>query len=306
VVVQAQDLTQRARRLASKAKSAVENRIAAPQAMQLTNVENSALYSFELPFQRMVPGVSAMLRAKNEAANVPVVLPEILGLFDEVVFIDNASTDATVAEVARIAVEHEHGDRIKIVSYPFSIARCGDEHWATPEDSVHNLAYYYNWCLSQCSFDYVFKWDLDMVPIPGQSGALSGAFSKIDHQAAELWSVRCQTIYKSPQGDWYAANDEVNKEPRLHPNSANVRYRKARMWEALQPDIQLVDREVHTPCIYELKDTSVDEFDHWTNTIDLSPRKQTEYANYCAVRDGCVDPAAFTLLPSTDLPSSLR
>ena len=78
------------------------------------------------------------------------------------------------------------------------------------------------------------------------------------------------------------------------------------MWEALQPDIQLVDREVHTPCIYELKDTSVDEFDHWTNTIDLSPRKQTEYANYCAVRDGCVDPAAFTLLPSTDLPSSLR
>lgn len=274
--------------------------------MQFTNVEGDTRYAFELPLERSVPGVSAMLRAKNEAANVPIVLPEILEIFDEVVFIDNASTDGTLAEVARIAVEHEHGDRIKIVSYPFSIARCGDEHWATPEDSVHNLAYYYNWCLSQCSFDYVFKWDLDMVPMPGQADALRAAFASIDHNAAELWSVRCQTIYKAPSSDWYAANDEVNKEPRLHPNSAQVRYRKARMWEALQPDIDLVEREVVEPCIYELKDTSVDEFDHWTDVTDLSPRKETEYANYCAVRDGRVDAATFTLLPLTRLPSSLR
>ena len=57
--------------------------------------------------------------------------------------------------------------------------------------------------------------------------------------------------------------------------------------------------------IYEFKDTRVDEFDHWTNTTDLSPRKQIEFTNFCAVRDGTHDEVAFTLLDTDDLPASM-
>ena len=306
-MVGVQDLSKLGRRVASKAKSTLDDVLGDGEGpLAFTNLENDPRYAFELPQRRVTPGVSAMLRAKNEASNVPVVLPAILDLFDEVVFVDNGSTDETLARVIEVAQSHEHGDRIRVATYPFSVSRCGDEHWATPESSVRNLAYFYNWCLSQCSFSYVFKWDLDMVPMPGGDEALRKAFGAIDHDGAELWSVRCQTIYRSPEGRWFAANDEINREPRLHPNRATVRYHKARQWEALEPDIELTEQEVAAPCIYELKDTSVDEFDHWTDTDNLSPRKQVEYRNYCAVRDGEVADDRFTELSGDALPATLR
>jgi len=276
--------------------------------MPFTNVERDDRYAFELPYERATPGVSAMLRAKNEETNVAIVLPRILGLFDEVVFVDNGSTDATLATAVRVAAEHPHGDRLRLATYPFAVSRCGDDHWATPEDSVANLAYYYNWCLSRCSFDYVFKWDLDMIPIPGREHVLAEAFESIDHSADDLWSVRCQTIYRAPDSRWYAARNEINREPRLHPNKATVRYRKARMWETLQPDIDLGERDIgDRPCIYEMKDTTTDEFSHWTNTTDLTHRKQTEYRNFCAVRDGRIDPDEFDEIdPPVELSPATR
>lgn len=300
------DIAARSRRAVNQARTSISEIAATQSAMSFTNAERNPQYAFELPTRRNVPGISAMLRAKNEAANVPIVVPEILDLFDEVVFIDNGSTDDTMAQVAAIAAHHPSGDRIRLVSYPFPVSRCGDEHWATPEDSVANLAYFYNWCLSQCSFNYVFKWDLDMVPIPSKKHQLAAAFASVDQQAAQLWSVRCQTIYRTPQGRWLAANGEVNREPRLHPNRATVRYRKARMWEALQPDIELDEHDIGADaCIYEMKDTSVDEFDHWTSTDELSPRKQVEYANFIAVQTGQASAEAFTELQPSDVPGAV-
>ena len=32
---------------------------------------------------------------------------------------------------------------------PFKLARRGDEHYGTPEDSVYNIAFYTNWALSK-------------------------------------------------------------------------------------------------------------------------------------------------------------
>ena len=48
---------------------------------------------------------------------------------------------------------------IYLYIYPFNVARCGEENSLCPEDSVHSLAYFYNYALSKCSKTYVCKWD---------------------------------------------------------------------------------------------------------------------------------------------------
>ena len=57
----------------------------------------------------------------------------------------------------------ERPDRLEVHSYPFSIARCGEEHLGTPAESVHSLVYFYNWSFSHVRTGYVLKWDADMV-----------------------------------------------------------------------------------------------------------------------------------------------
>ena len=104
-----------------------------------------------------------MLRVKNEASKIYYALKSIYQVFDEIVLVDNGSTDRTLEIAREFKTKEDKSDKIKIYFYPFTLARCGDENYGTPEDSVSSLAYYYNWTLSKCSCRYVCKWDGDMV-----------------------------------------------------------------------------------------------------------------------------------------------
>src|SRR5688572_4405193 len=114
------------------------------------NREGLVEYDFVLPGCVRAAGVSAMLRVKNESRKIDMCLSSALHLFDEIVVIDNASSDDTRQLVEQFKTDHDRQDKIRLCSYPHRIARCGDEHWSTPEDSVHSLVYYYNWCRSKC------------------------------------------------------------------------------------------------------------------------------------------------------------
>jgi hypothetical protein len=93
----------------------------------------------------------------------------ILPLTDEVVIIDNNSTDATpqIAEdLARL-----HPSKIRICKYSHIVARVGSENQALAStknglNSPQLLANFYNWSLSQCRMNYILKWDGDMVITP--------------------------------------------------------------------------------------------------------------------------------------------
>ena len=63
-------------------------------------------------------------------------------------------------------------DRLEVHDYPFAVARCGDEHLGTPADSVHSLAYFYNWSFAHVRTGYALKWDGDMVLTDAAAGAL--------------------------------------------------------------------------------------------------------------------------------------
>ncbi len=109
------------------------------------------------------PGFTAVLRVKDEARNLPFVLPPLLRSLTQVLVVDNGSSDGTPDVARRVAAEAGASDRLEVISYPFQVSRCGPEHLQTPADSVHSLTYFYNWAFSHVDTTYSLKWDGDML-----------------------------------------------------------------------------------------------------------------------------------------------
>jgi len=250
------------------------------------NREGNVDYDFVLPARRTLPGVSAMVRAKNESRKVITCLSSILHLFDEIVFVDNGSADDTLNLVTQFKAERDRYDILTIFRYPYAIARCGDEHRMTPSNSLHSLVYYYNWCLSKCRYEYVFKWDADMAVATNGTGALRDLFKTLRTQEPTIWSIPVQTIYRGGNRVWYAARGEINTEPRLAPNRAAVRYHKARHWEQLRSQVYIQRERFQPVCIYELKDVAEDEFSHWSNVDFPTERKRLEWRHFQQLKQG--------------------
>lgn len=283
-----------ARRTLDSTQTAVRRATYRPRDIAFRNREGLADYDFVLPARRADAGVSAMLRVRNESRKIELCLASILPLFDEIVVVDNGSTDDTVRLVERFKEAHDRDDRIRLFEYPHTVAACGDPHSATAEDSVHSLAYFYNWCLSHCTRAYYFKWDGDMVVVNGRRDELRDFFISIRDDKPALWRFAVQTIYRAADGAWYRAIGEVNTEVRLAPNRSAVRYVKGLHWELLHLDVPFPRRDFDPVSIYEMKDVAEAEFDHWV--IDAFPpggRKEREWLNFQAIKNGPIDQAQF-------------
>jgi len=93
----------------------------------------------------------------------------IIDLVDEVILIDNLSTDSTPDIFDRL--QRKRPGRVTCCQYPHEVCRVGRESWQlasgpTSGSSPRLSANYYNWCLERCSNPYVLKWDGDMVALP--------------------------------------------------------------------------------------------------------------------------------------------
>lgn len=108
--------------------------------------------------------ISAMMRVKNEEEFLDAAVRSIVDSVEEVVIVDNESTDATPAVIA--SVRADYPDKIRAYRYPYAIARVGNETWqlaAGGDVSPRLSGTYYNWCLRRCTQPYVLKWDGDMI-----------------------------------------------------------------------------------------------------------------------------------------------
>jgi len=239
------------------------------------------------------PGFTAVLRVRNEADSLGWALPPLLRAARRVVLVDNNSTDGTVGVARRIAAEAGAVDRLEVHHYPYAVARCGAEHLATPADSVHSLAYFYNWSFSHVRTSYALKWDGDMV---------------LSDDAVEVlrdldWQLEAgEMIIRIPRHPLYlASNDQAfldtavrNCEPWAWPNRPGYSFVKAMEWE-----LPLWGQETETltlpewSCV-ELKHLDADEFAHWSDTtFDRSSRtrrKQREWQVFRALSDGTDPP----------------
>ena len=182
--------------------------------------------------------------------------------------------DGRHSEVARrVAEECGAADRLEVHSYPFSIARCGDEHLGTRAESVHSLVYFYNWSFSHVRTGYVLKWDADMVLTDAAEGVLRDL----------AWQLEAdEVVVKIPRYPLYVVDDRhafldlglSNTEPWAWPNRPGYSFVKAMEWEqplwpATLPTLVLPDFS----CL-ELKRLDADEFSHWTHT-DFGQSRRT-------------------------------
>jgi hypothetical protein len=121
---------------------------------------------------RRAKRVSAMVRVRNEAEFLGAAVRSIASLVDEVVIIDNASTDAT-PEVIRELIRELPA--VRAVAYPYRVARAGREHLtAVCEGNGHpyrRLSTYSTWALHQCRYPFVLTWDADMLAGPELAAA---------------------------------------------------------------------------------------------------------------------------------------
>jgi hypothetical protein len=261
----------------------------------LTNLEDYDDFNVRWAWaeQRPTPGFTAVVRAKNEERALPWVLPPLLRATDRVVLVDNGSTDRTI-EVARAAAAEEGAeDRFDAYSYPFSVARCGEEHLGTPATSVHSLVYFYNWSFAHVRTSYALKWDADMVLTDTAINALRSL----------AWQLEAtEAVVKIPRFPLYVADDRrafldlglANCEAWGWPNKPGFSFVKAMEWE--QPILPRSLQRIVLPdwsCI-ELKYLDAEEFDHWSDTdFDASARtrrKRREWEVFRALADGGAPP----------------
>ena len=110
--------------------------------------------------------VSAMVRVKNEAQFLAPSILSIAGLVDEIIIVDNQSSDATPDIIAGLS--RAVGPKLKTFSYAHAVTRVGSEFnelFHTNPQSPRLLNNYYNWCLARCSQPFVMKWDGDMIAL---------------------------------------------------------------------------------------------------------------------------------------------
>jgi glycosyltransferase involved in cell wall biosynthesis len=235
------------------------------------------------------PGLTAVMRLKNEARSLPFVLAALLHAVQRVIVVDNDSDDGTPDVVSRIAAEHDASDRAEIKSYPFRVSRCGPEHLHTPADSVHSLAYFYNWSFSGVRTAYSLKWDGDMVLTDDGIAALRRLAWQLEDVEAIVVIPR-HPLYVLDERTAYFDLEYINLEPFIFPNRPPFGFVKAFDWELRMLPAGTEWVRLQQGLHFELKWLDSDEFAHWSVTdFDESirvTRKRRELQIFRDLADG--------------------
>ena len=289
-------LEKRIEALEKRSEALATRQIGHSAAPILTNLESRTDFNVRWAWaeEALEDGFTAVVRVKNEARSLPWVLPPLLRAVRRVLLVDNGSTDGTPEVALRVAEEEGARKSLEILSYPFSVARCGQEHLDTPGDSVHSLAYFYNWSFSHVRTRYSLKWDGDMVLSDAAVAALRDL----------AWQLEAtESIVRIPRYPFYIADNRHgfvdiglrNNEPWGWPNLPGYSFVKAMEWELpLWPgDYTMLSLPSYS-CV-ELKHLDADEFAHWSPTdfeaSSRTQRKRREWEVFNVLASGGECPA---------------
>ena len=109
--------------------------------------------------------ISWIMRVKNWDDFMEAVLESHLLLCDEIVILDNQSTDQT-QNIAKTFLK-KYPDRIQYYEYNYNVRKIlSKEFEECPWNSIHALAYFINFGYSKAKYKYVMKVDDDDLWIP--------------------------------------------------------------------------------------------------------------------------------------------
>ena len=239
-------------------------------------------------------GISAMIRVKNEGSNIYNVLSSIKNCFDEIVVIDNNSSDNTIPEINRAARDFPSlRTKLKIHHYKFEIAKCGIDNFMEAQSSPSSLASFYNYSLKKCNFSKICKWDGDMI-LPRSMEKLFQDFTqKVLATAASsedstvFGVMKGITVYKGSNSKFYCRPSASEREARIFDNSPGVFFVKEILWEQLF-SLHNIERVISEDITFvEFKDTSTNEFSHWSiaSSLGMSPRKSKELRDFNLIKE---------------------
>ncbi|WP_139980009.1 hypothetical protein [Nocardioides litoris] len=256
------------------------------------DVEGEHDYDVRWPWNHdepLRPGLTCVFRVKDEARNLPWVLPPMLAAVDHVVLVDNGSTDGTPELAARLAEESGLADRYTGTAYPWRVSRAGSEHLATRPDSVHSLTHFYNWSFSHVRTTYSMKWDGDMALTPDGVGVLRDLAWQLEGSDAVVAVPRHPLVVVDEQTAWIDLGSRF-LEPWIYPMGPAYTFVKAFEWEVREFP-EGTERVVAPEglCV-EIKWLDADELAHWSPIDDFPPsrvqRKRREQEVDRAIRAG--------------------
>lgn len=147
---------------------------------------------------RRRPGLSAMVRLKDEQTWIGACLESILPWFDEIVCVLQPCSDDTEAVIRSF-----DSPKIVIRPYPFDSYPMGPGHGFCPDDSVYSSAYYYNYSLSQTTRTHVCKWDGDMVAMDWLGARIRGYIAsgtgRITFHGTDIVSDDLRRVCRDPK-----------------------------------------------------------------------------------------------------------
>lgn len=116
---------------------------------------------------KLKPGLSGIMRVKNEAQFIPKCIESCLDALDELIIVYNDCTDESEEVINRY--QELFPEKIKAFRYPYRVFSQGlskeefEEVMSFPDDSPHLLCNYYNFALEKVQFSHALKIDADQI-----------------------------------------------------------------------------------------------------------------------------------------------
>lgn len=220
-----------------------------------------------IPEKSRKPGVSAFMRIKNGESFLRASILSAVDQVDEIICVYNGCTDNT--ENILIELEEQYPDKIKVYHYVSEVFPINSTLYLdTPEDSVHSMAHYYNYALSLTNYEYVFKFDADMILFPNIINKFKNDITDdamIGMRGLNLLDVN-QKLYTNKSNYYTDGTDVWFFKYRDH-----YRFVKKELWEFFKIDIPVSDPVV---CFYHFKKCYPDR---GSNNLDLTHNPSSHY-----------------------------